>query len=102
MEGMDPVARGAPDRSIRLHNSEGKEVVMVEEVDPAVATTMTTTTIMMMTVAAMMTTTAGPQEGSSGSASTLPSPRSGKAVGGGLGPRRWIWRLEVVRMPQSV
>lgn len=71
MEGMDPVACGAPDRSIRLHNGEGKEVV-VEEVDLAAATTMTTTTIVMMTLAAMTTTIAGSQQGFSGSASTLP------------------------------
>lgn len=72
MEGMDPVACGAPDRSIRLHNGEGKEVVVVEEVDLAAATTMTTTTIMMMTLATITTTIARPQQGSSGSASTLP------------------------------
>ncbi|EAZ01671.1 hypothetical protein OsI_23705 [Oryza sativa Indica Group] len=94
MEGMDPVACGAPDRSIRLHNGEGKEVVVVEEVDLAAATTMTTTTIMMMTLATITTTIAGPQQGSSGSASTLPLLDLAKGYEDGDGPTSASLRLD--------
>uniref|UniRef100_A0A0E0Q055 Uncharacterized protein n=1 Tax=Oryza rufipogon TaxID=4529 RepID=A0A0E0Q055_ORYRU len=93
MEGMDPVACGAPDRSIRLHNGEGKEVV-VEEVDLAAATTMTTTTIVMMTLAAMTTTIAGSQQGFSGSASTLPLLDLAKGYEDGDGPTSASLRLD--------